>query len=179
MSGSNKGIILFEEKHVRRVWDEDSEKWYFSVSDVVNILTDSVDARQYIKKMRKRDSELNLKWGTICTLVEMLATDGKKRKITAADTEGLLRIIQSIPSPKAEPFKRWLAKVGYERMQEIENPELAAKRIHDTYIAKGYTEEWIALRMRGIAVRETLTDEWKNRGVDESKEYSMGLVDPI
>ena len=169
----NKGIVLFEEKHVRRVWDEDLQKWFFSVSDVIAILTDSVDVRQYIKKIRSRDKELSTNWGTICTPLEMIAADGKKRKITAADAEGLLRIIQSIPSPKAEPFKRWLAKVGYERMQEIENPELAAKRMHETYLAKGYSEEWIALRMRGIAVRETLTDEWKNRGVEESKEYSI------
>ena len=170
---AGKGIILFEEKHVRRVWDEKTGKWLFSVSDVVGILTDSADVRQYIKKLRTRDPELNSRWGTICTLTGMRAADGKMYRTTAADAEGLLRIIQSIPSPKAEPFKQWLAKVGYERMQEIENPELAAKRMHDTYLAKGYSEEWIALRMRGIATRETLTDEWKNRGVDESKEYAI------
>jgi len=175
MSDDNtgKGIILFEEKHVRREWDDERKEWRFSVSDVVTILTDSTDVKQYIKKMRSRDSELNSRWGTICTLTAMIAADGKKYRTTAANAEGILRIIQSIPSPKAEPFKRWLARVGYERMQEIENPELSAKRMRDTYLAKGYPEDWIALRMRGIATRETLTDEWNSRGVDESKEYAI------
>ena len=168
-----KGIVLFEEKHVRRVWDENAEKWWFSVVDVVSVLTETPDPTDYLKKMRKRDEELGSYIGTNCPHVEMVGDSGKKRKVLAGDAEQLLRIIQSIPSPKAEPFKRWLAKVGYERMQEIETPELAAKRMHDTYLAKGYSEEWIALRMRGIAIRETLTDEWKNRGVDESKEYAI------
>ena len=172
MDGS-KGIVLFEEKHVRRVWDEEAEKWYFSVEDIVSAIAGSADPKQYIKKLRARDLELKANWGTICTQVEMTAADGKRRKILAADTESLLRIIQSIPSPKAEPFKRWLAKVGYERMQEIENPELASARIRDTYRLKGYSDEWIALRMRGIATRDELTDEWKNRGVEESSNYAI------
>jgi len=168
-----KGVVLFEEKQVRRIWDENAEKWYFSVMDVVSVLTDSTDVRQYVKKLRSRDPQLSINWGTICTQVEMVAADGKKRKTVAADAEGLLRIIQSIPSPKAEPFKRWLAKIGYERMQEIENPELAVKRMRDIYRAKGYSEVWIDQRERGIATREMLTDEWQSRGIDESKEYSI------
>jgi len=121
----------------------------FFGSGVVEALTDSSDAKQYIKRMRQRDSELNINWGTICTLVEMTAADGKRRHVQCANVEGLLRIIQSIPSPKAEPFKRWLAKVGYERLEEIENPELAAQRMREIYRAKGYSEAWIEKRMRG------------------------------
>ena len=166
-------LILFEEKEVRRVWNETEGKWYFSVQDVVTVLTDSLNVKDYIKKMKKRDDELNLNWGTICPLVEMVANDGKKRKIQAANAEGLFRIIQSLSSPKAEPFKRWLAKVGFERLEEIEDPELATKRIKETYKLKGYSDEWIEKRMRGIAVRDELTDEWKKRGVKEQKEYSI------
>lgn len=166
-------IILFESKNIRRIWNEEDKKWYFSIQDVLEILIESSDIKQYIKKMRSRDSELNVYWGTICTLVEMTAADGKKRKIQAANTEGLLRIIQSIPSPKAEPFKRWLAKVGYERLEEIENPELAAKRMREIYHQKGYSDAWIEKRMRGIAVRDELTEEWKERGVKEHKEYAI------
>ena len=166
-------IILFESKNVRRVWNDDEQKWYFSVQDVVEILTDSADIKQYVKRLKSRDPELSSNWGTICTLVEMTAADGKKRKIQAANTEGLFRIIQSVPSAKAEPFKRWLARVGYERLQEIENPELATKRIREIYAQKGYSEEWIEKRMRGIAVRDELTGEWKKRGVKEQKEYAI------
>jgi len=119
-------IKLFESKKIRSVWSDEEQKWYFSVADVVEALTDTVNAKDYIKKMRKRDTELNFNWGTICPPLEMTAADGKKRKIQAATAEGLFRIIQSIPSAKAEPFKRWLAKVGYERLEEIENPELAS-----------------------------------------------------
>jgi hypothetical protein len=166
-------ITLFEEKQVRRAWNAAEEKWYFSVDDVVVILTGSVNVKDYIKKLRKRDPELDGYWGTNCPLVEMTAADGKNRKIRAAHTEALLRIIQSIPSPKAEPFKRWLAKVGYERLEEIENPELAAKRMREIYRQKGYSEEWIEKRMRGIAVRDELTDEWKKRGVKEQREFAI------
>ena len=123
--------------------------------------------------MRKRDNELNSYWGTNCPPLEMIAKDGKKRKIISANTEGIFRIIQSIPSPKAEPFKLWLAKVGYERIKEIEDPELATKRTRAIYKAKGYSNAWIEKRMRGIEVRETLTDEWKKRGVQENKEYAI------
>lgn len=166
-------IKLFESKNIRSTWNEEEQKWYFSVQDVVEVLTDTVDVKQYIKRILSRDSELKSNWGTICTPVEMIAADGKKRKIQAANVEGLLRIIQSIPSPKAEPFKRWLAKVGYERLEEIENPELAQKRIREIYSAKGYSDEWIEKRIRGIAVRDELTNEWKNRGVKEHKEYAI------
>ena len=129
-------IALFEQKEIRRVWQD--EEWYFSVSDVVKALTDSTDPKQYIKKMRARDPELSNNWGTICTPVQMIAADGKQRKIQAANSEGLLRIIQSIPSPKAEPFKRWLAAIGAERIREIADPEIAALRAQDLYRKKGY-----------------------------------------
>lgn len=166
-------IKLFQSKQIRSAWNKELQKWNFSVQDVVEALTDSADVKQYIKKMRSRDAELSANWGTICTPVQMTAADGKKRKVQAADTEGLLRIIQSIPSPKAEPFKRWLAKVGAERLEEIENPELASKRTREIYKAKGYSDEWIEKRMRGIAVRDELTNEWKTRGVKEGREYAI------
>jgi hypothetical protein len=156
-------IKLFESKNIRSVWNETEEKWYFSVQDVVSILTETVDAKDYIKKIKKRDLQLNNNWGTICPLVEMVAGDGRKRKIQAADTKGLLRIIQSIPSPKAEPFKLWLAQVGSERIDEIENPELAIQRTREIYKLKGYSDEWIEKRMRSIAIREELTDEWSQK----------------
>ena len=166
-------IKLFESKQVRSEWNEKQQKWYFSVQDVVEILTDSSDVKQYIKKMLSRDEQLKSNWGTICTLVEMEAADGKRRKIQAADTKGLLRIIQSIPSPKAEPFKLWLAQVGSDRLDEIENPELATQRTRELYKLKGYPDDWIEKRMRSIAIREELTDEWKSRGVKEQKEYAI------
>ena len=166
-------IKLFESKQVRSEWNEIEQKWYFSVQDVVEILTDSSDVKQYIKKMLSRDEQLKSNWGTICTLVEMEAADGKKRKVQAADTKGLLRIIQSIPSPKAEPFKLWLAQVGSDRLDEIENPELATQRTRELYKLKGYSDDWIEKRMRSIAIREELTDEWKTRGVKEQKEYAI------
>jgi len=166
-------IALFEQKEIRREWDEAAEKWWFSVEDIVEVLTDSSDPKQYIKKMRSRDGELSANWGTICTQVQMVAKDGKRRKILASDTEGILRIIQSIPSPKAEPFKLWLARVGYERMEEIVNPELAQQRMVGIYKAKGYSDEWIGLRMRGMAVRDTLTDEWKARGIEQPSDYAI------
>ena len=166
-------IKLFESKKIRSVWSEEDQKWYFSVADVIEALTDTVNAKDYIKKMRKRDPLLNSNWGTICPPLEMIAADGKKRKIQAANVEGLLRIIQSIPSPKAEPFKLWLAKVGQERLEEIENPELAQTRMREIYKAKGYSAAWIEKRMRGIAVREELTNEWGNRGAEEGIEYAI------
>jgi DNA-damage-inducible protein D len=166
-------IKLFESKKVRSVWNEKEQKWYFSVQDVVEVLTDTVDVKQYVKRMLSRDEYLKSNWGTICTPVQMIAADGKKRKIQASDVEGLLRIIQSIPSPKAEPFKRWLAKVGSERLEEIENPELAQERIRRIYQAKGYSDEWIEKRIRGIQVRDELTNEWKKRGVKEELEYAI------
>lgn len=171
--GKMSSLVIFGNKRVRRIWAEKEQKWYFSIADVLLILTDSIDIKQYVKKLKSRDPELKTNWGTICTPVEMVAEDGKKRKIQSADTESLFRIIQSIPSPKAEPFKRWLAKVGYERLEEIENPELAAQRMREIYRQKGYSESWIEKRMRGIAVRDELTGEWSNRGVKEKLEYAI------
>ena len=164
-------IALFEQKEIRRVWQD--EEWYFSVLDVVKALTDSTDPKQYIKKMRARDPELSNNWGTICTPVQMIAADGKQRKVQAANSEGLLRIIQSIPSPKAEPFKRWLAAIGAERIREIADPEIAALRAQDLYRKKGYPDDWIALRARGVATRAELTNEWKNRGIEKSSDYAI------
>jgi len=173
-------IKLFESKQIRSIWNEEEQKWYFSVQDIVEILTDSADVKQYIKKMLSRDEQLKINWGTICTLVEMEAADGKKRKVQAADTKGLLRIIQSIPSPKAEPFKLWLAQVGSERLDEIENPELATQRTRELYKLKGYPDDWIEKRMRSIAIREELTEEClpagqagKNSGIKQQNEYAI------
>lgn len=166
-------IKLFQEKEIRSVWNEDEEQWYFSVVDVVEALTDSADPKQYIKKMKKRDPILQSYWGTICTPIEMIALDGKKRKVQSANVKGLLRIIQSIPSPKAEPFKLWLSQVGYERLQEIENPELAQERMKELYEKKGYPKEWIDKRLRGIAIRQNLTDEWKKRGITKEQDFAI------
>ena len=166
-------IKVFESKQVRTVWDAEAEEWYFSVVDVVEILTDSADPKQYIKKMRSRDVELASKWGTICTPVEMTGLDGKRRKIQAATTTNILRIIQSIPSPKAEPFKMWLAQVGSERLDEIADPEKAILRGADYYRAKGYTEGWINQRLQTIEMRKELTDEWKARGIERDKDYAI------
>lgn len=166
-------IKLFQDKKIRSVWDEEKEQWYFSVVDVVAALTDSSDPKQYIKKMRARDPQLNANWGTICTQVQMTALDGKSRKIMASDIKGLFRLIQSIPSPKAEPFKLWLSQVGYERVLEIENPELAQERMKVLYEQKGYPKDWIDKRIRGIAIRQNLTDEWKKRGITEEKDYAI------
>jgi len=166
-------IKLFESKQIRSVWNEKDQKWYFSVQDVVEVLTGSSDVKQYLKKMLSRDQMLKANWGTICTLVEMEAADGKKRKIQSADSKGLLRIMQSIPSPKAEPFKLWLAQVGSDRLDEIDNPELATQRTRELYKLKGYPDDWIEKRMRSIAIREELTEEWKNREVNEQKEYAI------
>ncbi len=171
-------IQIFEDRKVRTAWNEETEEWYFSVSDVVEILTESKDVKQYIKKMRSRDTELNSKWGTICTPVEMIALDGKKRKIQAADTAGIFRIIQSIPSPKAEPFKMWLAEVGKERIDETIDPELAIDRAIETYQKKGYSDEWIHQRILSIRVRNALTDEWDKHGVQKGVEYAI-LTDEI
>ncbi len=163
--------FVFQEKEIRRIWHND--EWWFAVVDVIAVLTESKDTRQYVKRMRSRDKELNRNWGTICTPLEMLAKDGKNRKMNASNTEGLFRIIQSIPSPKAEPFKQWLAKVGYERIQEIENPELAAERARRYYQELGYSDDWIAKRLQSIEIRGKLTDEWRTRGVKKGIEYSI------
>ena len=165
-------IKLFESIKIRSHWNEDEQKWYFSVADVVEALTDTPNATDYIKKMRKRDYELSKGWGQIVTPLE-LETAGGKQKINCANVEGLLRIIQSVPSPKAEPFKRWLARVGSERLEEIENPELASQRIRDIYKAKGYSDAWIEKRIRGIAVRDELTNQWQKRKIKEQREFAI------
>lgn len=168
----NSELEFFNDHSIRKVWHSGEEEWYLSVIDVVQVLTDSTDPKQYIKKMRSRDKELGTKWGTICTPLQMLAPDGKLRKTTAANTEGILRIIQSIPSPKAEPFKAWLARVGAERLEEIADPEKAVERAVATYKAKGYSDKWITQRLRAIEIRKELTDEWQNAGINESKEFA-------
>lgn len=167
----NNKIIVFHDRKIRRVWH--NEKWYFAVIDIVEVLSESSDPKQYIKKIRKREPELNSNWGTICTPLELIADDGKKRKMNCASVEGIFRIIQSVPSKKAEPFKRWLARVGKERIDEIENPELAQERMKEIYEKKGYSKSWIDKRLRGIAVRQDLTDEWKKRGVITQEEYAI------
>ena len=174
----DNNIQLFENKRIRTEWNEETQEWYLSVSDVVAVLTDSADVKQYIKKMRNRDPELNSRWGTICTLTEMTAADGKKYRTTAANAEGILRIVQSIPSPKAEPFKAWLARVGSERIDETIDPELAIDRALETYLKKGYSREWINQRLQAIQVRKELTDEWQDRGVKQGGEYAI-LTDEI
>ena len=165
-------IKLFESKQIRTVWNETDEKWYFVVADVIQVLTDTPNPSDYIKKMRKRDEELSKGWGQFVTPLSV-DTIGGKQKLNCASAKGLLRIIQSIPSPKAEPFKLWLAQVGSDRLDEIENPELATQRTRELYKLKGYTDDWIEKRMRSIAIREELTEEWKNRGVKEQIEYSI------
>ena len=174
----NNSIQLFEDRKIRTAWDEEKEEWYFSVVDVVAVLSESTDPKQYIKKMRARDPQLSANWGTICTPVQMLAADGKQRKVQAANTEGILRIIQSIPSPKAEPFKRWLAQVGRERIEETIDPEQAIDRALETYLKKGYSEDWIHQRILSIRVCNELTAEWQQRGVEKGREYAI-LTDEI
>ena len=164
-------ISLFNGKEIRKTLH--NGEWWFSVADVVEVLTDTMNVREYVKKMRKRDTELDFNWGTICTPLHIQAPDGKIRETNCANTEGIFRIIQSIPSPKAEPFKRWLAKVGYERVQEIEDPELATRRTRALYKAKGYSDGWIEKRIRGIAIREELTEEWQNRGAEDFRDYEI------
>ena len=168
----NNQIALFKGKKIRKTIY--NKEWWFSVIDVVEVLTDSVNSRDYWFKMKIRvKSEDRVELSTICRQLKLQAPDGKMRETDCADTEGMFRIIQSIPSPKAEPLKRWLAKVGYERIQEIENPELATKRTKMLYKLKGYPDDWIEKRMRGIAVREELTDEWQKRGAKENKDYEI------
>lgn len=164
---------FFDDQTVRKVWHIEEEEWYFAIFDIVAVLTDSNDPKQYIKKMRTRDEELDSKWGTICTPLPMIAHDGKMRRIQASNAEGLFRIIQSIPSPKAEPLKVWLARVGAERLDEYADPEKAIDRAVATYQAKGYSDKWISQRLRAIEIRKELTDEWKISGIEDSKETAM------
>jgi DNA-damage-inducible protein D len=165
-------IKLFESNQIRTVWNEADEKWYFVVEDVVLVLTESNDPKQYVKRMRQRDKELAKGWVQFVPTL-WVETAGGKQRMGCANAKGLLRIIQSIPSPKAEPFKLWLAQVGSDRLDEIENPELATQRTRELYKLKGYPDDWIEKRMRSIAIREELTEEWKNRGVKEQIEYSI------
>ncbi|MBU0504550.1 MAG: Bro-N domain-containing protein [bacterium] len=164
-------IVAFRQKSIRRIIY--NKEWWFSVVDVCHVLTDSSDAGAYWRKLKQRLNEEGSEVVTFCHGLKLMAPDGKMRVTDCANTEGMFRIIQSIPSSKAEPFKRWLAKVGYERVQEIEDPELATKRTRALYKAKGYPDDWIEKRMRGIAIREELTDEWQNRGAKEQKDYEI------
>lgn len=166
-------IKVFEDKKIRTQWNEQEEDWYFSVVDVVEVLTDSVNPTDYLKKLRKRDLELGNYIGTNCPHVEMIGDTGKKRKVLAGRTKDILRIVQSIPSKKAEPFKVWLAQVGADRLDEIADPEKAIIRGADFYRAKGYTEGWINQRLQTIEMRKELTDEWKERGITQEKDYAI------
>ena len=177
----NNNIQLFENKRIRTAWDEEKEEWYFSVVDVVAVLTDQPDyqaARNYWKVTKKRLKDEGNETVTACNQLKMTASDGKKRLTDVADTEQLLRIIQSIPSPKAEPFKLWLAQVGRERIEETIDPELTIDRALETYLKKGYSREWINQRLQAIQVRKELTDEWDARGVQKGVEYAI-LTDEI
>ena len=171
-------IQKFEERSIRTAWDEEREEWYFSVVDVIAVLTDSTNPTDYLKKMRKRDELLSSYLGTNCPQVEMVGTTGKKRKVLAATAEQVLRIIQSIPSPKAEPFKLWLAQVGRERIEETIDPEQAIDRALETYLKKGYSVDWVHQRLLSIRVRNELTAEWQTRGVEQGREYAI-LTDEI
>ena len=170
MNKQNK-IIVFESKAIRRVWRKD--EWWFSIVDVVSALTDSLDAGAYWRKLKQRLLEEGSQVVTNCHGLKLEAPDGKMRETDCANTKGMFRIIQSIPSPKAEPFKQWLAQVGYERVQEIENPELAQERMKEIFEQKGYSKDWIDKRLRGMANRQNLTDEWKERGIENDRDFSI------
>ena len=174
----NSSIQLFEDQKIRTAWDSEKEEWYFAIVDVIAVLTDSADPQNYWRVLKKRLKDEGNETITNCNGLKMTAPDGKKRKTDVASTEQLLRIIQSIPSPKAEPFKAWLAMVGKERIEETIDPEQAIDRALDTYLKKGYSEEWIHQRLLAIRIRNELTDEWKKRGVQKGKEYAI-LTDEI
>lgn len=171
---SNESVIkVFEDKSVRIVWNEQEEKYYFSIADIVQILTDSTDVKQYIKRMRARDPELNFRWGTICTPTRMKAADGKFYQTQAADLENIFRIIQSVPSKKAEPVKQWLASIGAQRIDQIIDPEQTFQMAVEDYRRQGYSDKWINARMRSIKMRKELTDEWQRAGVHEQKDFAI------
>lgn len=174
----NNSMQLFEDKAIRTAWDEETEEWYFSIVDVVSVLTDSVDGRKYWNKLKQRLKEEGNETVTNCHQLKMTAQDGKKRLTDVATTEQLFRLIQSIPSPKAEPFKIWLAEVGRERIEETIDPELTIERALETYLRKGYSREWINQRLQAIQVRKELTDEWQDRGVQKGIEFAI-LTDEI
>jgi len=163
-------LVVFQDKHIRRIWHE--EDWYFSVVDIIEVLTDSPTPRQYWGKVKEREFT-KLQLSPIWVRLKLTANDGKKRLTDCVNTKGAFRLIQSIPSKKAEPFKQWLAQVGKERLEEIENPELAQERMKEIYEQKGYPEDWIDKRLRGIAIRQNLTDEWKKRGITEKKDFAI------
>ncbi len=169
---NNKAVAVFENKAIRKHYDEQNEIWYFSLVDIVAALTESINATDYLKKLRKRDAELNFYIGTNCPQVEML-TNGKKRKTLSGTVEQIFRLIQSIPSPKAEPFKQWLAKVGYQRMQEIQNPEQGLDRARENWQKLGRSKKWIQQRMTGQETRNKLTDYWKNNEVTKADEFAL------
>ena len=171
-------IKIFEEKKVRIIWDDQEEKWYFSIVDVVSILTDSVNPTDYLKKMRKRDEQLALFLGTNCPQITMVTESGKKRKTLAGDTRAILRLIQSIPSPKAEPFKLWMAQVASERLDQMQDPELSINQALTDYKRLGYTDNWINQRLKSIEIRKDLTDEWKKHGLQEGVQFAT-LTDII
>ena len=173
-----EAIKIFEEKKVRAVWDDETEEWYFSVIDIIAVLTDSSNPTDYFKKMRKRDEQLASFVGTNCPQVTMQTETGKKRKTLAADTQAVFRIIQSIPSPKAEPFKLWMAQVAKERLDEMQDPELTIDRAMMEYKALGYSDNWINQRLKSIEIRKDLTDEWKRHGLQEGVQFST-LTDII
>ena len=171
-------IKLFNQKQIRCHWDNDQEKWYFSIVDVLEVLTESIDPQSYWRKLKERLKKEGNQTVTNCHGLKMIAADRKMRFTDVADTEQLFRLIQSVPSPKAEPFKIWLARVGSERIDEIEDPEKGIDRLMETYLRKGYSKEWINQRLKSIEVRKELTDEWENRGVEKGKEYAI-LTDEI
>lgn len=175
---NNEAIAIFAGKQIRRHWDEEKELWYFSVVDVVRVLTNSTDAGAYWRKLKQRLKAEGSEIVTKCHELKFIAKDGKYYASDAADTEVVLRLIQSIPSPKAEPFKLWLARVGYERLEETADPELAINRALKTYLQKGYSPEWINQRLKSIEIRKALTDEWEKRGVKHSFEFAI-LTDEI
>ena len=171
---SNESIIqLFEGKKVRVIWNEQEEKYYFAVADIVELLTDSADVKQYIKRMRSRDPELDSVWGTICTPHQFVSTDGKKHAVNCSGLQGIFRIIQSIPSKKAEPVKQWLAELGQQRIDQMIDPELTFQMAVEDYRRKGYSDKWINERMRSIEMRKELTDEWQRSGITEHKDFAI------
>lgn len=178
MQKNNNSIVLFGQKHVRRAWEPEKELWFFSIIDVVEILTESPSPRKYWSVLKTRLKKEGSQLATKCSQLKLMAADGKNYLTDVADTETMLRLIQSIPSPKAEPFKLWLARIGYERLEETEDPELAMDRAMKTYLKKGYSRSWINQRLKSIEVRKELTDEWEERGMKEGLEYAI-LTDEI
>lgn len=171
MMDENKALAVFQGKKIRRIWHQD--QWYFSVIDIIEALTDSSNPRNYWNMLKNRESEHGIELYTFCVQLKLASSDGKYYETDCASTKSLFRLIQSIPSKNAEPFKLWLAQVGYERVQEIENPELSQERMKELYEQKGYSKSWIDKRLRGIAVRQDLTDEWKKRGVKDDKDFAI------